>query len=274
MIIEWGRWWQYRGHEHGNPKSLIFNQNISKTVLILFYFIPLREPHYPATGWNQTRVMTCLGPAVSCWPSVTFTSCWRKDLEAVSSWESSLSDHNHQLTRCSFDHHHKGRHQKKNPPIPKGCYHKKWGYWDIFAKKGVLTQSIGILSKKNWEYFGIFRQKGGGLANSEISLSEKTGASELLRGGGVSEFRSFSEKKNIFFLCLPLLTGVRCRATSVAKKIPVSVFAFFLSSIFASAPAAATSAPSSFANISSHGQFYLSNIKQVCFWWMCYDLFT
>ena len=35
------------------------------------------------------------------------------------------------------------------PPIPKGCYHKKWGYWDIFAKKGALTQSIGMLSKKN-----------------------------------------------------------------------------------------------------------------------------
>ena len=31
------------------------------------------------------------------------------------------------------------------PPIPKGCYHKKWGYWDIFAKKGAHTQSIGIL---------------------------------------------------------------------------------------------------------------------------------
>merc|ERR1712016_497177 len=34
------------------------------------------------------------------------------------------------------------------PPIPKGCYHKKWGYWDILAKKGALTQSIGMLSKK------------------------------------------------------------------------------------------------------------------------------
>ena len=79
--------------------------------LILFYFIPLREPHYPTTGWNQTPIMTCLGPAVSCWPSVTFTSCWRKDLEAVSSWESSLSNHNHQLTKCSFDHHqHHGQH--------------------------------------------------------------------------------------------------------------------------------------------------------------------
>ena len=60
--------------------------------------------------------------------------------------------------------------------------------------------------KKNWEYFGIFRQKGGGLANSEISLSEKTGASELLEGGGglrISEF--FWEKKNIFFCLMPPL---------------------------------------------------------------------
>ena len=55
--------------------------------------------------------------------------------------------------------------------------------------------------------------KGGwrGLAESEISLSEKTGASELLRGGGgggVSEFRSFSEKEKQFFFMPPLRVSV------------------------------------------------------------------
>ena len=51
--------------------------------------------------------------------------------------------------------------------------------------------------------FWIFLPKGGGgLANSEISLSEKSGASKLLEGGGgVSEFWSFSkEKKTVFFI--------------------------------------------------------------------------
>ena len=44
---------------------------------------------------------------------------------------------------------------------------------------------------------------GGGLANSKISLSEKTGASKLLEGGGgVSGFQSFSEEKKpvLFFI--------------------------------------------------------------------------
>ena len=50
------------------------------------------------------------------------------------------------------------------PPIPKGCYHKKWGYWDIFAKKGVLTQSIGILSKKTENISEFFAKKGGGVS--------------------------------------------------------------------------------------------------------------
>ena len=31
-------------------------------------------------------------------------------------------------------------------PIPKVCYHKKkWGFLDIFSKRGGLTQSKGIL---------------------------------------------------------------------------------------------------------------------------------
>ena len=50
------------------------------------------------------------------------------------------------------------------PPIPKGCYHKKWGYWDIFAKKGALTQSIGMLSKKKLRIFRNFSPKGGGVS--------------------------------------------------------------------------------------------------------------
>ena len=58
--------------------------------------------------------------------------------------------------------------------------------------------------KKELRIFRNFLPKGGGgLANSEISLSEKTGASELLEGG-VSEFRSFSEKKKQFFFMPPL----------------------------------------------------------------------
>ena len=31
-------------------------------------------------------------------------------------------------------------------PIPKGCYHKNWGFLDIIAKWGGLTQFIGFLS--------------------------------------------------------------------------------------------------------------------------------
>ena len=31
-------------------------------------------------------------------------------------------------------------------PIPKGCYHKNQEFLDSYAKKGSLTQSIGILS--------------------------------------------------------------------------------------------------------------------------------
>ena len=30
-------------------------------------------------------------------------------------------------------------------PIPKGCYHKNWGFLDIFTKRGGFTQYIGIL---------------------------------------------------------------------------------------------------------------------------------
>ena len=46
----------------------------------------------------------------------------------------------------------------------------------------------------------FFAKRGGGLANSKISLSEKTRPFQIAeRGGGVSEFRSFSEKNQYFF---------------------------------------------------------------------------
>ena len=71
---------------------------------------------------------------------------------------------------------------------------------EYFRQKGGFHPIYRDFIKKNWEYFGIFRQKGGGLANSEISLSEKTGASELLRGeGGSQNFGVFLKKKNCFF---------------------------------------------------------------------------
>ena len=57
-----------------------------------------------------------------------------------------------------------------------------------------------VIKKKTENISEFFAKRGGGLANSEISLSEKTGASELLRGGGgVSEFWGFLEKKLFFF---------------------------------------------------------------------------
>ena len=57
-----------------------------------------------------------------------------------------------------------------------------------------------VIKKKTENISEFFAKRGGGLANSEISLSEKTGASELLRGGGgVYKFRSFSEKNQFFF---------------------------------------------------------------------------
>ena len=63
-----------------------------------------------------------------------------------------------------------------------------------------------MLSKKKLRIFRNFSPKGGGgLANSEISLSEKTGASELLRGGGSQNFGVFMKKKKCFFFMSPLI---------------------------------------------------------------------
>ena len=73
-----------------------------------------------------------------------------------------------------------------------------------------------------------------GLAHSKIYLSEKTGASELLEGEGVSEFQSFSEEKS--FLCLPLvstcviwvlLTGISSVTNSSSGVIFVKIQADF-----------------------------------------------
>ena len=58
-----------------------------------------------------------------------------------------------------------------------------------------------VIKKKTENISEFFAKRGGGLANSKISLSEKTGASKLLGGGGgVSEFRSFSEKYQFFLI--------------------------------------------------------------------------
>ena len=71
---------------------------------------------------------------------------------------------------------------------------------DIFTKRGGFTQSIGILQKNTENISEFFANRGGGLADSKISLSEKTGPSKLLRGGGgglgISEF---FRKKTVFF---------------------------------------------------------------------------
>ena len=69
-----------------------------------------------------------------------------------------------------------------------------------FENKGRHKKKPVFFLQKNSE------RGGGGLAESEISLSEKTGASELMEGGrgGVSEFRGFSEeKKQFFFYAFP-----------------------------------------------------------------------
>ena len=74
----------------------------------------------------------------------------------------------------------------------------------IFVQRGVTSNQKGFYHKKTENISELFVKKGGGgLANSKISLSEKTGASKLLEGG-VSEFQSFSEeKKTVFFYASP-----------------------------------------------------------------------
>ena len=99
------------------------------------------------------------------------------------------------------------------------------GILGYFRQKGGSHPIHRDVIKKKTENISEFFAKrggGGGLANSKISLSEKNGASELLRGGGgVSEFRGFSEKKQYFFLMPPL-------RDTIFKKI--SLIFFYLES--------------------------------------------
>ena len=109
------------------------------------------------------------------------------------------------------------------PPIPKGCYHKKWGYWGIFAKKGGSHPIHRDFIKKKLRIFWNFSPKGGGVSPiPKFPYQKKTRASKMLEGGGgVSGFRSFSErKKNSFFLLMPPLISpalIECRCLHRAK---------------------------------------------------------
>ena len=80
-------------------------------------------------------------------------------------------------------------------------------FFICFHQKGRFHTIHRDFIKKILRIFRNFLPKGGGgLADSKISLSEKTGASKLLEGGGGGprNFRVFPRKKNSFFLCLPL----------------------------------------------------------------------
>ena len=70
----------------------------------------------------------------------------------------------------------------------------------------------GGIKKKILVFFRKAPKGGGrGLAKSKIFLSEKTRPFQIAeRGGGVSEFRSFSEKNQFFFLMPPLICTIFC----------------------------------------------------------------
>ena len=74
------------------------------------------------------------------------------------------------------------------------------GILGYFRQKGGSHPIHRDVIKKTENISEFFAKRGGGLANSEISLSEKTGASELLRGGvGSQNFGVFLKKKKQFF---------------------------------------------------------------------------
>ena len=117
-----------------------------------------------------------------------------------------------------------GRGVSPNPKFP---YQKKLRFfWNFFTKEGgshlfqkdVIIKKLGILGyfcqkggsyrfyqKKTQNISDFFAKKGGGLANSKISLSEKTRPFRIAeRGGGSQNFGVFLKKTSIFFLMPPL----------------------------------------------------------------------
>ena len=86
-------------------------------------------------------------------------------------------------------------------PIPKGCYHKKMGILGYFCQKG---GSYRFYQKKTQNISDFFAKRGGGLANSKISLSEKTRPFRIAeRGGGSQNFGVFLKKNSFFFYASP-----------------------------------------------------------------------
>ena len=82
-------------------------------------------------------------------------------------------------------------------PIPKGCYHKKMGILGYFCQKG---GSYRFYQKKTQNISDFFAKRGGGSGQFQNFLIRKNSAiPNCWGGGGVSEFRSFSEKKTVFF---------------------------------------------------------------------------
>ena len=94
------------------------------------------------------------------------------------------------------------------------------GILGYFRQKGGSHPIHRDVIKKKLRIFRNFSPKGGGgLANSEISLSEKTGASELLRGGGSQNFGVFLKKTSIFFLMPPLSPRVLGDGSRVGGRV-------------------------------------------------------
>ena len=104
-----------------------------------------------------------------------------------------------------------------------GFSRKKCDFLDNLPKRGGLTQSKRILSEKTENFSEFFAERGGGLAQSKISLTEKIWASKLIGGrGGLA--RSEKLKKNCFFMP-PLNTPSR---TAQYVILSPCVFVFLL----------------------------------------------
>ena len=79
-----------------------------------------------------------------------------------------------------------------------GFSRKNWDFFGYFAQKGGgLTQSKRILAEKTEIFSDFFAKKGGGLAQSKISLTEKIWESKLIGVGGLA--RSEKLQKNLYF---------------------------------------------------------------------------